>query len=170
MFHPYDKLKRAIGLLGVVLALSSSFQKTHLFCYLADCTPTFSSVVAEGHDCSDHDCSDHGCPYSKANRKSHTATVMPTHDECAYDLCGSRPGPCPCPPACWCHQAPEPFELPRSAPEPTELLVVGTVYLDVTIVGSLHGEHLSRCATIAALDSSVKSSAQVCVQLCRFLT
>jgi len=165
MFYHYDNLKRAIGLLSVVLVLSSGFQQTGLCCYLAGSASTDSCNVAE-----EHCCSEHVCPHSPMRQGNSTPHESASQDECSDHLCCSCLGPCPCPPTCYCHQSPDPFELPRSAPEPTELLVLGSVCADVTMIGALHNEQLSRAAVIAVLDSSVKSAAQVCAQLCRFLT
>ena len=159
MFQRCDNLKRAISLLGVALALSSTLQQTRAFCYLAGCAPTSSDNVAEEHCCSDHE-----CPYSRER------AAAAEQDHSVDDLCRSCPTQCPCPQDCWCHQSPEPFELPRSVPVPSELLVLGSVYLDVTFIGAQHGNQVSPDANFAILDSSVKSASQFCAHLCRFLT
>ena len=165
MFRRSDNVKRAVGLMGIVLALSSTFQQTHVFCFLAECAPSFNSEVAE-----EHSCSGHTCPHSKARHKSDTASVTATDHARVGDSCGSHSEPCPCPPACWCHQTSEPFELPKSGPEPTDLVIVGPVYMNVAAISALDARQLSRSSNIAALDSSVASAAQKCAQLCRFLT
>jgi len=159
MFQRCDNLKRVISLLGVALALSSTLQQTRAFCYLAGCAPTSKIDTSEEHCCSNHD-----CPHSR--ERDATAEQDRSRD----DLCRSYPGQCPCPQDCWCHQSPEPFEVPRIVLVPSELLVLGPVYMDVAFMGAPHGDQFSQDATIAILDSSVKSATQVCAHLCRFLT
>ena len=165
MFRRYDNLKRAICLLGVVLALSPSLQETHAFCFIAGCAPTHSSGEADGSgdaehtSCSGHDCSASDTCQSNSNDSEH-------HQEPGEQ----SPAQCPCPPACWCHQSPSPLELPKSGPAPFELLVAGPVYVALASFDTTQSAHLSRFDAISAIDSSVKSAPQVCAQLCRFLT
>ena len=161
MFGRHDNLKRAISILGIVLALSPTLQHTHAFCHLAGCTASPSSAAAEAHDCSEHN-----CPFTRHN---HSSVQGSTPDRCGDDFNDSQSAPCPCPPACWCHQSPEPLELPRNAPEPTNLLLFGAVYLDVAVLDTSRDEQRSRNAVLASLDSSARSAAQICAQLCRFL-
>lgn len=158
MFHRYHNLKRAVGLLGVVLALSSTVQQTRLFCVIAGCTPASACDDGVHHDTCPHACHQSGTP-----------SASPSHDGCNDELEGSYPVPSPCPATCWCCQSSEPFELPRTVSQPIELLLTGSVYPDTTIASILHIEPPSRTATLAALDSSAATAAQFCSKFCRFL-
>lgn len=158
MFYRYHNLRRAVGLLGVVLALSSTGQQTRMFCVIAGCSPA-SACDAEVH---------HGtCPHSC--NQSETAKASPSCDTCHDELEDSRPAQCPCPNSCWCHQSPEPFELPKTPSQPLELLLTGVVYTDATIASTPDGEQSARTVSLAALHSSTTTSAQFCSELCRFL-
>jgi len=154
MFHRYHNLRRAVGLLGVVLALSSTAQQTRMFCMIAGCSPA-SACDEEVH---------HGTYQSETAKAS-----LSSCDTCHGELNESRPVQCPCPDSCWCHQSPEPFELPKPPSQPLELLLTGVVYTDATIASTPDGEQSARTASLAALDSSTTTSAQLCSKLCRFL-
>jgi hypothetical protein len=158
MFYHYHNLKRAVGLLGVVLALSSTAQQTRIFCVVAGCSPTRTCDDGIHHG---------ACPH--ARHEGGTTNASPSRDSCHDELEGSCPAPFPCPPTCWCHQSLEPFELPRTVSRPIELLLTGSVYSDTTIASISHFEQSSRTATLAALDSSAATAAQLCSKLCRFL-
>jgi hypothetical protein len=158
MFNHYHNLKRAVGLLGVVLVLSSTAQQSGIFCVVSGCSPT--------HACDDgmhHDTCPHAC------RQSGTTSASTSHDGCNDELEGSCPGPSQCPATCWCHQSSKPFELPRTLSQPIELLLTDPVYCGTTIASISHFEQSSRTATLAALDSSAATAAQLCSKLCRFL-
>ena len=157
MFHRYHNLKRAVGLLGVVLVLSSTAQQSGIFCVVSGCSPTHACADGLPH---------HACPH--ACHESGTTNASSSHDSCHDELEGSCPVPSPCPATCWCHQSSEPFELPRTVSQPIELLF-GLVYSDTTIASISHFELSPRTATLAALDSSAASAAQLCSKLCRFL-
>lgn len=158
MFHRYHNLRRAVGLLGVVLALSSTAQRTQVFCVLAGCS------VASACDTEVHRCT---CSHSCHQNESKTAPLA--HDCCHDEADSSLPAECPCPDSCWCHQSPEPFELPKTPSQPHELLLTSLVNTDATLTSVLLGEQSARTASLVALDSSTATSAQLCSELCRFL-
>jgi hypothetical protein len=158
MFNHYHNLKRAVGLLGVVLVLSSTAQHSGIFCVVSGCSPTHACDDGVPH---------HACPH--VCHGSGTTPALPSHDGCNDELEGSCPVPSPCPATCWCHQSSEPFELPRTLSQPIELVLTGPVYCGTTIASISHFEQSSRTATLAALDSSAATAAQLCSKLCRFL-
>lgn len=161
MFYRCDKLRRAICLLGVMLTLSPAMQGVHAFCQLSGCASDSSlESVAE------HQCSNHGCSHS---HRDHALTSNTSHDGCEEEPSGSSNSPCPCPPTCWSHQAPEPQELPKGAPVPAESLVQDGIFLNATLLDTSRNEQQSRIGALASLDASAMSAAEICVQLCRFL-
>ncbi|QEG35887.1 hypothetical protein Pr1d_31930 [Bythopirellula goksoeyrii] len=157
VFRHYDNSKRAIALLGVVLALSSGFQQAHWLCELGGCKAAAVAVTSCEHHCAvTHSCShSHGCNADK-----------PSGSE---DCSGSQNGSCPCPPECWCHQAPQPLELPRSAPEPNELLLQGFVGGTVSVSAVANCDSASLHISAWANEAMVESSPERCAHLCRFL-
>ena len=162
MFRRYDNLKRALSLLGMALALSSTAPQTHAFCQQAECAAALP-------DCENR----HSCPFAHSEPCCRSGSPADcghsAMDGCRDEHRGTQSDPCPCPPACWCHQSPEPLQLPRNAPGPTDQLVQCAVYLDHAELDSSRVEQQSRVAALESLDSSVMSAAQVCAQLCRFL-
>ncbi|QEG37203.1 hypothetical protein [Bythopirellula goksoeyrii] len=151
MFNRCDISKRVIALLGVVLALSSGFQSVHWVCALGGCeiAALETHTAAETHAC----CHSHDCHASKV---ATPAESDPSHD-------------CPCPPECWCHQAPQPLELPRTAPEPTELLLQGFVCNPASTIVMANCDFLSSQSAAGAIEDAVETSAERCAHLCRFL-
>lgn len=160
MFYRYHNLRRAVGLLGVVLALSSTAQQAGMLCVVAGCSPA-SACDEEVH---------HGtCPHSCHQSETAKASLSSCDNTCHDELEGPLPAQCPCPDSCWCHQSPEPFELPKTPSQPIELLLTGLVCTDGTIACIPYGEQSARKINLAALGSSTASAAQFCSELCRFL-
>ncbi len=158
MFYRHHNLRRALGLLGVVLALASTAQQTQVFCVIAGCSPATASEGEVHHGTCPHSC-----------HQNETANTSLPHEGCHDEPQNSCPAPCPCPDTCWCHQSPEPFELPKAPSQPSELLLTGLVYHDATIASVSHAEQSLRTMWLTALDSSTTTSAQLCSELCRFL-
>lgn len=158
MFYRYHNLRRAVGLLGVVLALASTAQQTQVFCVIAGCSPAAASEGEVHHGTCPHSC-----------HQSETANTSLSHEGCHDELEDACPAPCPCPDSCWCHQSPEPFELPKTQSQPIELLLTELASSDATTACISHGEQSLRMISLAALDSSATTSAQFCSELCRFL-
>jgi hypothetical protein len=158
MFHRYHNLKRAVGLLGVVLALSSAAQQARLCCFVAGCFATRTCDDREQLSSCPHAC--HECEVTSASA---------SHDGCQDEPEGTCPEPCSCPLADWCQQSPEPIEIPRKASLVVGLKLIFPADADGTLVRISHREQLARTARLAALDSSTASAAQLCSRLCRFL-
>ena len=115
MFYRNHNLRRTIGLLGVALALLSGIQQGHAFCYLAGCDS--ASTRAEQSD-QMADSLVAACSCSRACNKTRTKSSA----SIACEGVANQSEPCPCPPACWCHQLPEPLGLPASASVSVDLL------------------------------------------------
>lgn len=154
MLHRHDNSKRVIALLGVMLAMSSGMQHAHLLCGLSGCAVaavaehTYTLASAENHSCS-HSCDCHASKTTGGDQGDHS--------------------PCPCPPECWCQQAPQPLELPRSVPEPTELLLQGFICCTSTSIAVANCDLIASQISFGATDATTESSVERCVQLCRFL-
>ncbi len=157
MFRHYDNSKRAIALLGVVLALSSGFQQAHWLCELGGCKAASVADKSCEHDSKvTHSCThSHGYNIGK-----------PSASE---DCDQSQKGSCPCPPECWCHQAPQPLELPRSAPEPAELLLQGFVCGFANENAVADSDSICLHISAWANEAMVETSSERCAHLCRFL-
>jgi len=165
MFHRYHNLRRAVGLLSVLLALSSTAQQTRILCVVAGCSPV--------NDC-EEEVHQGTCPHSCSNCKTQNASLFPCKSRVPCGTShGSRddslPTKCPCPDSCWCHQSPEPFELPKTPSQSHELLLTGVVCTDGTIASMPYGDQSARKIGLAALGSSTATSVQFCSELCRFL-
>lgn len=169
MFHHYGSLKRVIAIFGMALLLSSSLQQTRVFCFLAGCAPKSCGAQPGQGELGGHACSGRDCPFSRAHRELHQPCDALPADSCVDALFDSCPTSCPCPPACWCHQSPEPFELPRTATVSIELVDLGPVYSDMTIDGSTLSSQCRRERAISVLNASAMSAAEVCAHLSRFL-
>jgi len=160
MFYRHHNLKRAIGLLGVVLALLSGVQQGHSFCYLAGCDFSLSSLEKAGQG---SDRLTNACPCSRTCSRR-PADSSATESSEGRNL-GSPSDSCPCPTTCWCHQSPEPLSLPASAPGPVELLTQSTELVTATMdfdLGSLHSQKTTA-------EGSPETAMLRCAKLCRFL-
>ena len=161
MFRRYANSKRVIALLGVVLALLPCVQHGHLLCALGGCaTSPMEGACSEHVNSETTTCSHaHAC-------KSTRETAVPSSLDDGIDEQNSS---CPCPPSCWCHQAPQPLELPRCPTGPIELLLQSNTLADATNVAAidLHQTLSYDCASAVATSS--ESAVQRCAQLCRFL-
>ncbi len=152
MLHCHDNSKRVLALLGVMLAMSSGMQSAHLLCGLSGCAvatvaePTCTQASAETHSCSHS----RDCPASKTTG-------------------GDQGDNSPCPAECWCQQTPQPLELPRSAPEPTELLLQGFVCGTATSIAVANCNFIASQISSGATDATAESSVERCAHLCRFL-
>lgn len=155
MFRRHHNLKRALGLLGVVLALVSSVQQSRLLCSLAGCSP--AHACGESGDC------EHACSISPTG---------PTEFDpaCAREtLSDSCPAESPCPSTCWCHRAPDPFGLPRMASEPLETLEVVAAVLDVGLLAGVQ-EAQTSVGQPRYIGADVgDTAAERCAVLCRFV-
>jgi len=196
VFCRFDNLKRAIALLGAMLAmLSGVVQDAHLCCVLGGCDLGGYTVASVEVQCCEHaavtlescchsvtlescchsvsleSCchssvvTDESCPHSQ-DCQSNRPVVAPSAPE---DGDHRSDGNCPCPSECWCHHAPQPLELPKTAREPTELVLIGFVSSSVATTVAVDSPPMSPHLT--ALDSALaaRSSLQRCAQLCRFL-
>lgn len=155
MFRRHHNLKRALGLLGVALALVSSAQQSRLLCSLAGCSPA--------HACSaDGDC-------------DHARSVNPTGPTACEPACGGEgigepcPAENPCPASCWCHQAPEPYGLSRVATEVLEPLEYTTATTRLGLLSGITAQRLVAGKPAAFMDAVANSAAERCAVLCRFV-
>jgi len=156
VFYRSYNMKRAIGLLGVVLALLSGVQQGHSFCFLAGCVSPSSSVDAKA-DCLGGACS---CSRRSSERQ---VKCSPSSGVESPDAGQS----CPCPPTCWCHQSPGPLGLPTSASAERLSQSLGQSHTLITAsVGCDQGSTRNREATVAR---SVDGAMVRCAKLCRFL-
>jgi len=157
MFYHNHNLKRAIGLMGVALALLSGVQQSHSFCYLAGCAPPAETVVAEANGLAS------ACGCSCACNEEQTVSsgkMAPV---------ASRGGSCPCPPTCWCHQPSEPWGLPTSTSGSAERLSqsVGQSFALVTAPASC--DQGSTRSLETRIAGSIDGARLRCAELCRFL-
>jgi hypothetical protein len=159
VFRHYDNSKRAIALLGALLALSPGAQHAHLLCEFSGCSDT-----SEVHACDARDCSQsEKCSHSHAcHTHQHTAAALELKGDHEHD------GSCPCPPSCFCHLAPQPLDLPKDAFEPIELLLRGAAPALNTMI-TVDQCNVAPSRWDCAIGESSASSVHRCAQLCRFL-
>lgn len=167
MFGRNDNLKRAIALLGVMLALSSGAQHVRLFCHVAGChvAEYVTSAVGVEQCFKQESSSKNQCSHSQPCETTQALIVVASQNGCTKDEGGS----CPCPSGCWCHHAPAPMELPKSNSELSLLVLLGIGNLDAASIETIDGNRPLQGVSTAALESSVLSASQRCAQLCRFL-
>jgi len=167
VFRRYNNSKRVTALLGVVLALLPSVQHLHLVCVLGGCaTSSLQTACCEHVNSETKTCSHaHSCKSTQAC-KSTRDTAVPSSLDGGTDKQNSS---CPCPQSCWCHQTPQPFELPRCPSEPIELLLQSIALSDATIGATLDLHQTRSYDGTSAIAASSESSVQRCAQLCRFL-
>jgi hypothetical protein len=160
VFRHYDNSKRAIALLGVLLALSPGAQHAHLLCELSGCSDTSGVHACDAPDCSQ-------------NKKCSHTHVCHAHQHAAatLELKGDHhehDGSCPCPPGCFCQQAPQPLDLPKDASRPFKLLLRSAApALNTTIAADQ--SNVAPSSWGRAIGESSASSVHRCAQLCRFL-
>ena len=161
MFSRYNNMKRGAALLGLMLALLSGLEGSHLLCQIRVC-----SIVAA--DAPDHrgesvtcGCSYPGCAPSGTPSASNPQ-LCGQHDGCDQD------GSCPCPPTCWCKQAPQPFELPKDASPSIEILLIAISSSSNTV--ALGTDPVTKPGIDCLFaDSPHVTSTERCAKLCRFL-
>lgn len=158
MLFRYDNTKRGVALLGVVLALLSGVEQTHLLCQRGGC----DWGVEHPHDAGE----------CKAPACSHACGLMPQgiaqHAASQAGEIAHRDGTCPCPPECWCQRAPMPQEPPREPAESGEAQQAAhfATQWAATSVVLVKAEPSSSLGELASL---AKTSPERCASLCRFL-
>jgi hypothetical protein len=161
VFGRYDNLKRAIALLGVMLALSSVAMDARLLCRLGEC-----AVFSNEDPCSEHaSCETDPCGHLHTCETGRAASPPSWPDDSVDDGAGA----CPCPPSCLCQQMPQPLELPRSTSEPTESLLENTMLCHTPMAAATEWDPTSSHDWAAARGASTESAKQRCVKLCRLL-
>ena len=165
MFYRNHNLRRAIGLLGIVIAMLSGVQQGHTFCYLAGChsTTLCEKTLSDKTDSIVSSCCSRSC--SRVGRQSQNRPSTSPEG----DIANKPSGSCPCPPTCWCHQTPEPLGLPTSAPASIDLLseCVGRVF--AAAVQPTCCNHGLLSGLKAPTDASIEPVVLRCAKLCRFL-
>lgn len=155
MFCRHHNLKRALGLLGVVLALVSSAQQSQLLCALAGCIPA------------------HAC--SASGDCEHVRSVNPTGPTACEPACEGEgisepcPAESPCPASCWCHQSPDPFGLPRVAAETLESSEYGAATPSLGTLGEKAASQAVAAKAPVVMGAIAHSAAERCAVLCRFV-
>lgn len=152
MFRRVHNLKQVIALGAVLLSLSTLAQSCGLYCYLGACGPK-SEASNSGCSCC-HTHGDHGgvtCTTASSER----------HDGDAES--------CPCSEGCWCHQAPQPFELPKPTIDTTEFtyLCVFATYGEPVV--NVIDDQIRFFAWRSPPDGAELSAVSRCARLCRFL-
>ena len=166
MFFRNSNLRRATGLLGVVLALLSGFQQSHALCYLAGCHVSSVSTekTVQGADHSAGACS---CSQSSSNTLAGSSSEVSASVGCKGIDKSSES--CPCPPTCWCHFLSTPFGLPLGPPVPLDLVSQGLGLCPLSVKSLTEFGQLSSHANDATLDASTETTSLRCAKLCRFL-
>jgi len=180
MLFRNSNLRRAIGLLGALLALLPCLQQSHSICFFAGCGSTASAAENRG-----------GPSRNNLSRNNLSGSLFGTCSCCSQTSiknnwpetapssiavrCDNRPNDsCPCPSTCWCHQGPSPWGLP-----PT----MASVPLD--LLSKCNGLFQAPMATLSECDNSLslhqtlnreawmsisaESASQRCAKLNRFL-
>lgn len=163
VFRQYDNSKQAIAMLAILLALSPGAQHAHLFCHLGGCSPPLLELAgSDGFNKTAGTCShSHECQYLCQEKK---ANLSPSRQG---DGAREQDSSCPCPVSCWCHQSPQPFDLPKDASQPFELLR-GPALCQVTTMAADRGK-ISLLGGAQAVDAPNESAVHRCAELCRFL-
>jgi len=158
MRGPYNNLKRAIALLGVMLALSAGFLPSHSIC---DCTANTVATDAVTSSPLQFTC-DCGCslPRDSMGNPSMGQARACSHDKSQH---------CPCPPNCWCKPISQPWLLTENLTDETrqasfEATNGSAVPRTVTCEVSP-----SRQASLQKICCAANSSVSRCAQLCRFI-
>jgi len=173
MFYRNHNLRRAIGLLGIVLALLSGVQQGHTFCYLSDChstttlgkktSPTLGKKTGLKADSLVSSCCSWSC--SRVRGQSPNKSSSSADGE----ITNKPDGSCPCPPTCWCHQTPGPLGLPTSVPVSVDLLAQGIGQSLATMIQPTCCDQGLLSELKAPSDASIEPVVLRCARLCRFL-
>ncbi len=158
-----DNLKRAIALLGIVLVVSSTAQYASLTYILAgSCDNSHQIEQSHRHDKSMAGQCSLDCPCQTEHfldtTESQNASV------------GHEKGSSPCPPSCWCHQAPIPMELPKSTIDLSLLVILKLENSSTNSTEKSGSDQFLHAVSVIDLESSALTASQRCVHLCRFLT
>jgi hypothetical protein len=148
------KMKRLVAIGAALLSLSTLARQAEVFCYWGACGVEQVAVSGDENAC----CHDHAC------RAGEQKPALPCDDESNHSK--ER---CPCPEHCWCHQAPQPLELPKLASEPVEL-ALHAVHSNCNdlIVDRITDFDPNKSWSLAP-DGYHESAAKRCAKLCRFL-
>ena len=187
MFRHYDNLKRAIALLGIVLTLSPCTQATHFFCHLVGCEKavpigqshentiaTAGQAIASAGACG---CAGIGCigtghigtgPSTTGSDANPTLLGAWSGQDASA---GDEESPCPCLPGCCCHQAPDPFSMPKGGSMADRLVSSGAVHYFTSLLTVTAGSNLPLPTTVLDPNGrlSAISAGTRCIELCRFL-
>lgn len=169
MFYRNHNLRRAIGLLGIALALLSGVQQGHTFCYLAGCHSVALGATTLGEKTSlkadrlESRCCSRSCNrvWSQSQKKLSSSSDG--------EIANKPSGSCPCPPSCWCHQTPEPLGLPTSAPASVDLLAQGIGQSLATMTQPAYCDQGWLPELKTPTDASLETVMLRCAKLCRFL-
>ncbi|NOY40444.1 MAG: hypothetical protein GXP26_01220 [Planctomycetes bacterium] len=159
MFYRNHNLKRAIGLLGVALALLSGIQQGHSFCFRAGSSSPLATAEAAGSLVDVCNCCSRTC---NERQKKYFSSTEGGND-------ASQDDSSPCPATCWCHQSLVPLGLPTGAPEPVDLLAQSLGQFHLPMAASAGCEQGSLYDLETTFDASIGSSTLRCAKLCRFL-
>ncbi len=167
MFRRYDNLKRGVALLGVVLALLSGVEHTHLLCQLGGCAEVVADQSCKHRDADESaatTCS-HSCKSSVPRIAAKSTTAKLADSGCGLV---HEDGSCPCPPDCWCNRAPQPLELPRGPSESSvaQLIVLLSSGCFTSVAISVDAEPYNGTNESSLL---AQTSPERCASLCRFL-
>lgn len=161
MFQRYNNTKRGVALLGVILALLSSMESSHLFCQMGLC-----SVAEAAKPCDQHvDSETESCSHSKGCAAS---SELPAPNRQGCGIQNHQDGSCPCPPTCWCQQTPQPLELPKDSNSSAEILLLA-LSLSNTSVALSSDPAAKPGVNYLSGDSLHVTSTERCARLCRFL-
>ncbi|MAT68542.1 MAG: hypothetical protein CMJ58_03365 [Planctomycetaceae bacterium] len=150
MFPRVDNLKQHIAVAAILLSLSTLAQNAGFYCALGACRTGEVASSAEPESC----CHKRVCHSDEKPAPQQGQEHQHRHDSC------------PCPDSCWCHQAPQPIELPTSFDETFELAVFAIC--NDLVAGGLSDEWTSLTWS-APPDLDDESALRRCAKLCRFL-
>ncbi len=153
MFPRVDNLKQQIAVAAIVLSLSTLAQNAGLYCYFGACGTDWVASSTEPDAC----CRTHACHAGEQPAPPEDEQSQHRHDSC------------PCPDSCWCHQAPQPFESPKSFDEPFELALLGAFAICNDLVPGGLSDQWTSVTWSAPPDLDEESAIRRCAKLCRFL-
>jgi hypothetical protein len=160
VFYRCKHSKRAVALLGVVLAFSPAAQQCHLFCYLGACKAAAADLCCEEHVAS----CDHSCKHCQPCK----VPVTNDSQEPAGGFCGPPHG-CPCPETCWCQQSPSPLDLPRGSTVPMDVVLQHHAVCVATSVSTSVSDASPPSDWLSNSGDTADSALQRCSLLSRFL-
>jgi len=159
--------RRAISLLGVLLALSPCIQQSHSICFIAGCGSLFVATgsmtnegAAEQSESFNNVCS---CCQSNANEREESPLSLA--DRCDNEQNGS----CPCPSTCWCFQPPTPLGMPSNTFLSFDLLSECNESLQVSTTTLAECDYRSALNREAGIGVTAESASRRCAKLNRFL-